>query len=64
MPLSEPKFNEIDSRRNNVQTINEEDSDNNDAMYFQYLAQLLSMEIATKTINTEYDNLAVCLRER
>jgi hypothetical protein len=46
------KFNEIDSRRNNVQTINEEDSDNNDATtYFQYLAQFVSMEIATKTIN-------------
>ena len=46
------KFNEIDSRNNNVQTINEEDSDNNDATtYFQYLAQFVSMEIATKTIN-------------
>jgi len=46
------KFNEIDSRRNDVQTINEEDSDNNDATaYFQYLAQFVSMEIATKTIN-------------
>ena len=46
------KFNEIDSRNNNFQTINEEDSDNNDATtYFQYLAQFVSMEIATKTIN-------------
>lgn len=43
------KFNEIDSRRNKVQTINEEDSDNNDATtYFQYLTQFVSMEIATK----------------
>jgi hypothetical protein len=45
------KFNEIDSLRNNVQPINEPDSNNNDTSYFQYLAHFVSMEIATKTMN-------------
>ena len=45
------KFNEIDSLRNNIQPINEPDSNNNDTSYFQYLAHFVSMEIATKTMN-------------
>jgi hypothetical protein len=45
------KFNEIDSLRNNIQPINEPDSNNNDTSYFQYLAHFVSLEIATKTMN-------------
>jgi hypothetical protein len=45
------KFNEIDSLRNNVQPINEPDSNKNDTSYFQYLAHFVSTETATKTMN-------------